>query len=54
MTVYEKIEKIIDIVLNVYPMAKLFKNKIMKKAKEIPESTLRRVISEIKNVLGEE
>jgi len=54
MTVYEKIEKIIDIVLNVYPRGRLFKNKIMNNVQKISEPTLRRILSEMKNVLEEE
>ena len=53
MTIYEKIKKIIDIVLDVYPMGRLFKNKIMNKVQKIPEPVLKRILSEMKNVLEE-
>lgn len=54
MTIYEKIEKIIDIVLDVYPMGRLFKNKIMNKVQKISEPRLKRILSEMKDVLEEE
>jgi hypothetical protein len=54
MDIYKKVEKIVDIILSVYPMARLFKNKIMKKIQKVPASTLKRIISEIKKVLEKE
>lgn len=53
MDIYKKVEKIVDIILSVYPMFKLFKNKIIKNIKKVPESTLKRMISKIKKVLEE-
>lgn len=54
--IYQKIDKIVDIILNLYPAAKLFgvKGKIMSRVHKVPEPTLKHLISRIKNILEEE
>lgn len=51
--VYKKIEEIVNIIIGIYPMARLFKDKIMAKIKKVPESTLENILFEIKIVLDE-
>ena len=51
MSPIEKIEKIVNIIADAYPIVKMFKVKILKGVRNIPKKTLERIIGEIKEVL---
>ncbi len=51
MDVYNGTEEIVNVILKIYPMGKIFKGKIMEKVKKVPEKELKKILTEVKEIV---